>query len=88
MNATMAATLIDANQNSNSPYERVESKIRRRQQHHQHEADLPDRQRDPSLQDGGACDRLDADDDHPEVPIEPAADEAGPAARGPRARDP
>jgi hypothetical protein len=27
MNATIAATLIDANQNSNSPYERVDSRF-------------------------------------------------------------
>ena len=59
--------------------------VRRRQQHHEHEADLPDGQRDPGLQDRGARDRLDADDDDPEVPVEPAADEPGPGAEA-RAR--
>ena len=80
MKTMIAATLIDANQNSNSPYDFTESRLITRHDRQQHEADHPDRRGNPALQDRRAGHRLDGHDDHPEVPVEPAAREARPVA--------
>ena len=52
-----------------------------RESEHQHEHDRPDRQRDPRVQQRGARDRLDRDDDDPEIPVEPAAHESRPGTQ-------
>ena len=80
---TMAATLMPANQNSNSPNELTENRLvavisDHEDQRHQPERDVGQ----PVLQHLGAGDGLEADDDHPEVPVEPADAEARPAADG------
>jgi hypothetical protein len=64
MKATIAATLMPANQNSNHQDQRAE----------------PQRDVDPVLDDLRARDGLEADDDHPEVPVQPPDREPGPVA--------
>src|SRR5215210_5690551 len=80
MNATIAATLMPANQNSNSPNDETENRlvavikiIRTREQNHSGSVD-------PELDDLRARDGLEADDDHPEVPVQPPDREPGPVA--------
>ena len=70
--ATIAATLMPANQNSNSPNERHREQVGRGHQRHQDERQQPQRDvRCPELEHLGARDRLEADHDDPEVPVQP-----------------
>ena len=78
---TIAATLMPANQNSNSPNELTENRLVAvirviRTSDISHSGTVGQ----PVLQHLGAGDGLEADDDHPEVPVEPADAEARPAA--------
>ena len=57
--------------------------VGRGHQHHQRERQHPQRRVDPERQDLGAGDGLEADHDHPEVPVEPGHREARPAAERP-----
>ena len=83
MNATIANTLMPANQNSNSPYDRTENEVGRRHQHHQPEGQQPQRRVHPVGDDLRPGHRLEADHDDPEVPVQPPDGEPCPAAEGP-----
>ena len=89
MKATIAATLIDANQNSNSPKARTETRFVAVSSEHQHERGGPDRHaRQPFLDDRRARRGLDREHDDPEVPVQPADERSAPSrrARSPRSR--
>ena len=74
----IAKTLMPANQYSNSPYDPTENEVGRGHQDHQHEREDPQRRVEPEGEDLRACHSLEADDDHPEVPVEPGHREARP----------
>ena len=59
--------------------------VGRRHQDHQAEREQPQRGVEPEGDDLGAGDGLEADDDDPEVPVQPADREARPAAQRRRA---
>ncbi len=56
--------------------------VGRGKQRDEDEADEPDGQGDPVVQQRGAGDRLGADCDDPEIPVQPGRDEAGARAEG------
>ena len=76
----IATTLIPANQYSNSPYDADREQVRRGHQHHQAQRQQPQRRVEPEGEDLGAGHGLEADHDHPEVPVQPGDREARPAA--------
>ena len=81
MNTMIAATLMPANQNSNSPKDDTENRLVAVIKIMRTKADEPQRDVDPVLDDLRARDGLEADDDHPEIPVQPADREAGPVAQ-------
>ena len=83
MKATIATTLMPANQNSNSPKDFTENRLIPVSSAISTQRHQPQRRVDPALQDLGAGHRLDGEDDRPEVPVEPADAEARPAAQRP-----
>ena len=79
MNTMIAATLMEENQNSNSPYERADMRftpvmIAIKTETHRERRNL----RQPGVQDVRAGDRLDRHHDDPEIPVEPAGHETRP----------
>ena len=76
----IAATLMPANQNSNSPNELTENRLVAVISSIRTERQQPQRRVEPVGEDLGPGDRLEADDDDPEVPVQPADGEARPAA--------
>ena len=79
MNTQIAATLMPANQNSNSPKDDTRTGWCCHQDHQDQRGEQRDV--DPVLDDLRARDRLEADDDHPEIPVQPSDREAGPVAQ-------
>src|SRR4029078_2321752 len=60
---------------------RHREQVGRRHQDQQHQRGQPQRDVDPELDDLRTGDRLEAHDDHPEIPVQPAHRETGPVAK-------
>ena len=72
----IAATLIDENQNSNSPYERADSRLTAVMTAISTRPICHTGSAKPELQDLRTGNGLDRHDDDPEIPVQPARDEA------------